>query len=81
MTALTPGLPFVSRMLGPADLTNGDPLRILTVPFVEANEVDLSELIVRLAGASGLEIGHRPGGNVGPVTGLAGKLQVGSDRG
>jgi len=49
------------------------PLRVV-VPFVEANEIDLPELVERLAGATGLDV-SRPAGVVTlPVGGLAGKL-------
>lgn len=50
-----------------------EPLRV-AVPFLEADEIDLPELVERLAKATGLDVA-RPRGVVSlPVAGLAGRL-------
>lgn len=73
MVALRTGLWLVLASLGFGPTANTDPVRV-TVPFVEAGEIDLSELVVRLAKATGLDV-ERPRGDVTlPANGLAGKL-------
>jgi hypothetical protein len=53
--------------------TAADRVRV-TVPLVATNEVDLTEVVARLARASGLDLSRPPGGVNLPVNGLAGSL-------
>lgn len=73
MTARNAALILALGVTATGAASGGGPLRVV-VPFVEANEVDLSEMVARLAGATGLDVA-RPAGDVTlPVTGLAGRL-------
>ncbi len=46
----------------------------VSVPLVERDEVDLSELVARLADATGVAIPRPPGDVTLPVTGVSGTL-------
>lgn len=60
-------------LLGQGNGGSGEPVKVV-VPFVEDNEVDLSELIARLAEATKLDV-VRPKSDVTlPITGVAGNL-------
>lgn len=56
---------------GPAAVEN--PVRV-EIPLVGAGEVDLSELVGRLTGATGIDVPRPPGEVTLPVVGLAGNL-------
>jgi pimeloyl-ACP methyl ester carboxylesterase len=56
---------------GPGE--GGKPLRV-TVPLVGSNEIDLSELVARLAESTGVDVPRPPGDVTLPATGLAGNL-------
>ena len=53
--------------------TADEPIRV-DVPLVGANEVDLADVVERLAKASHMEVARPPAGVTLPVTGLAGPL-------
>jgi pimeloyl-ACP methyl ester carboxylesterase len=63
-------LAFVAPAGTPAE---GDPVRV-QVPIAGSGEVDLGELVVRLAAAAGLELPRPSGGVTLPMAGLAGSL-------
>jgi pimeloyl-ACP methyl ester carboxylesterase len=73
MSELGAGLLVALGMLAAGPATDGRPLRV-TVPFVAANEIDMSDLVARLAGATGLDVARPPGVVTLPVNGLAGTL-------
>lgn len=55
------------------DTAGGGAVRV-SVPFVEANEIDLADLVTRLSAATGLGVARPKAEVTLPVTGLAGDL-------